>query len=71
MGALLLRGHEAFGFQLIRFNPIGREKEKIMNEILREAQGFQLIRFNPIGRDHTVRLLYSAAKLQTFPTNPI
>ena len=37
------------GFQLIRFNPIGREYSSEEKALI---ISFQLIRFNPIGREH-------------------
>ena len=40
-------------FQLIRFNPIGRDKAR---SDIWEPRGFQLIRFNPIGRGKNEKL---------------
>ncbi len=59
------------GFQLIRFNPIGRAKTL---EMTGEAtQSFQLIRFNPIGRVLVVmqRFKEPPTSFQLIRFNPI
>ena len=48
----------SISFQLIRFNPIGRDPEGGKNL---QLERFQLIRFNPIGRgDEEGILVYQA-----------
>ena len=50
------------GFQLIRFNPIGRVGSIHNYEDTKES--FQLIRFNPIGRDQEdLQLMYQAKRV--------
>ena len=54
-------------FQLILFNPIGRDVGNSYSET--RGNGFQLILFNPIGRALKETLEISL-RIQ-FPTNPI
>jgi len=57
------------GFQLIRFNSIGRDTYQSLFVELQLAASFQLIRFNSIGR--AVMCRSGSADSPRFPTNPI
>ncbi len=60
-------------FQLIRFNPIGREQVCEGRSGFVQKDGFQLIRFNPIGRANTCKqtMVYHIKRFQLIRFNPI